>query len=84
MTIIGVGGITTAEDAAERLSAGATLLQGYTGFIYQGPFWAARIHRGLTHRALINRSQRQSGSREPGTKSPQPSGPGRREENASR
>ncbi len=84
MTIIGVGGITTAEDAAERLSAGATLLQGYTGFVYQGPFWAARIHRGLTHRALINRSQRQSGSREPGTESPQPSGPGRREENASR
>ena len=47
MTIIGVGGITTPEDAAERLAAGATLLQGYTGFIYQGPFWAARIHRGL-------------------------------------
>ncbi|HEU5332190.1 MAG TPA: quinone-dependent dihydroorotate dehydrogenase [Actinocrinis sp.] len=47
MTIIGVGGITTPEDAAERLAAGATLLQGFTGFIYQGPFWAARIHRGL-------------------------------------
>jgi dihydroorotate dehydrogenase len=48
MTIIGVGGITTAEDAAERLEAGATLLQGYTGFIYQGPFWARGIHRGLS------------------------------------
>ena len=47
MTIIGVGGISGPEDAAERLAAGATLLQGYTGFIYQGPFWAARIHRGL-------------------------------------
>jgi dihydroorotate dehydrogenase len=47
MTIIGVGGISGPEDAAERLAAGATLLQGFTGFIYQGPFWAARIHRGL-------------------------------------
>jgi dihydroorotate dehydrogenase len=50
MTIIGVGGITTAQDAAERLDAGATLLQGFTGFIYEGPFWAARIHRGLLKR----------------------------------
>ncbi len=47
MTIIGVGGITTAEDAAERIGAGATLLQGYTGFIYRGPFWARNIQRGL-------------------------------------
>ncbi|HEY3867015.1 MAG TPA: quinone-dependent dihydroorotate dehydrogenase [Actinocrinis sp.] len=46
-TLIAAGGITTAEDAAERLEAGADLLQGYTGFIYGGPFWAARIHRGL-------------------------------------
>jgi len=47
MTLIGVGGITTASDAREFLDAGATLLQGYTGFIYQGPFWARRINRGL-------------------------------------
>jgi dihydroorotate dehydrogenase len=47
MTLIGVGGITTARDAREFLDAGATLLQGYTGFIYQGPFWARRINRGL-------------------------------------
>jgi dihydroorotate dehydrogenase len=51
MTIIAVGGIETAADAAERLEAGATLLQGFTGFIYQGPFWARRIHRGLAARA---------------------------------
>jgi len=50
MTIIAVGGIETAADAAERLEAGATLLQGFTGFIYQGPFWARRIHRGLAAR----------------------------------
>jgi dihydroorotate dehydrogenase len=47
MTIIGVGGITTAADARQFLEAGATLLQGFTGFIYEGPFWARRIHRGL-------------------------------------
>jgi dihydroorotate dehydrogenase len=51
MAIISVGGIETAADAAERLAAGATLLQGFTGFIYQGPFWARRIHRGLAARA---------------------------------
>jgi dihydroorotate dehydrogenase len=51
MTLIGVGGITTARDAREFLDAGATLLQGYTGFIYEGPFWARRIHRGLARTA---------------------------------
>jgi dihydroorotate dehydrogenase len=51
MTLVGVGGITTAEDARAFLDAGATLLQGYTGFIYEGPFWAAGIHRGLARRA---------------------------------
>ena len=51
MTLVGVGGITTAEDARAFLDAGASLLQGYTGFIYEGPFWAARIHRGLARTA---------------------------------
>jgi len=50
MTLIGVGGITTAADAQEFLDAGATLLQGFTGFIYEGPFWARRVHRGLSAR----------------------------------
>jgi len=45
--IIGVGGITTAADAAEYLAAGATLVQGYTGFIYVGPAYATRIGRAL-------------------------------------
>lgn len=48
--IIGVGGITTAADAAEYLAAGATLVQGYTGFIYVGPSYAARIGRALAVR----------------------------------
>lgn len=55
MTIIGVGGITGPEDAIERLDAGATLLQGYTGFIYQGPFWARRMHRAIRGRAIQGR-----------------------------
>ncbi len=46
--IMGVGGIVTAADARRYLAAGATLLQGYTAFIYEGPFWAGRLHRGLT------------------------------------
>jgi dihydroorotate dehydrogenase len=47
LTLIGVGGITTAADAQARLDAGATLLQGYTAFIYEGPLWPRRIVRGV-------------------------------------
>jgi dihydroorotate dehydrogenase len=47
LTLIGVGGITTAEDAAERLAAGADLLQAYTAFIYEGPLWPRRINAAL-------------------------------------
>jgi len=46
--LIGVGGIFTAPDAWEKISAGASLLQLYTGFIYQGPAVASEINRGLT------------------------------------
>jgi dihydroorotate dehydrogenase len=45
--IISVGGIETAAEARERLEAGATLVQGYTGFIFDGPFWARKINRGI-------------------------------------
>jgi len=45
--VIGVGGISGAEDAQVYLDAGATLVQGYTGFIYEGPFWPGRVNRGL-------------------------------------
>ena len=34
----------------DRLAAGATLLQAYTAFIYQGPFWPRRIHADLVKR----------------------------------
>lgn len=47
LTLIGVGGITTVEDARARLDAGADLLQGYTAFIYEGPWWARRVLGGL-------------------------------------
>jgi dihydroorotate dehydrogenase len=47
LVIIGVGGITTAQDAWDRLEAGATLVQGYTAFIYEGPLWPRRVHRQL-------------------------------------
>lgn len=43
LPIIGVGGIFTADDVKEKLDAGATLVQSYTGFIYQGPDFAWQV-----------------------------------------
>ncbi|MBA3704800.1 MAG: dihydroorotate dehydrogenase (quinone), partial [Bacteroidetes bacterium] len=45
--IIAVGGIHTAEDAIEKLNAGASLVQIYTGFIYEGPGIVKRINKGI-------------------------------------
>lgn len=45
--VISVGGVTTAGDVLDRLAAGATLVQGYTAFIYEGPLWVRRINQGL-------------------------------------
>ncbi|WP_028295625.1 quinone-dependent dihydroorotate dehydrogenase [Olivibacter sitiensis] len=45
--IIGVGGIHNAEDAKEKLAAGASLIQLYTGFIYEGPVLVKRICKAL-------------------------------------
>jgi dihydroorotate dehydrogenase len=47
--IIAVGGIFTAEDALEKLQAGAALVQVYTGFIYEGPGIARAICKGLVN-----------------------------------
>ncbi|HEY0249115.1 MAG TPA: quinone-dependent dihydroorotate dehydrogenase [Gryllotalpicola sp.] len=47
LCVISVGGVRTAADVAERLAAGATLVQGYSEFIYTGPLWARKINRGL-------------------------------------
>ena len=45
--LVGVGGIDSAEAAYARVRAGATLLQLYTGLVYEGPGLVGRIHRGL-------------------------------------
>jgi len=46
--IMSVGGIETAAEAQERLQNGATLVQGYTGWIYNGPLWARKINKELS------------------------------------
>jgi dihydroorotate dehydrogenase len=46
-TVIGVGGVETAKDAMALVRAGADLVQLYTGFIYEGPWVATRIARGM-------------------------------------
>jgi len=48
LVLVSVGGIETADDAWERIRAGATLIQAYTGFIYGGPSWPRRLHRQLS------------------------------------
>jgi dihydroorotate dehydrogenase len=47
MAIISVGGVFTAADVRKRLSLGAQLVQGYTGFVYEGPLWARKINKAL-------------------------------------
>ena len=53
--VISVGGVETADDVRARLDAGATLVQGYTGFLYRGPFWGRQINVEL---ARINAATR--------------------------
>jgi dihydroorotate dehydrogenase len=53
LPIIGVGGIFSARDAYEKIRAGASLVQIYTGLLYEGPWLARRISRGLV--ALLQR-----------------------------
>jgi dihydroorotate dehydrogenase len=50
LPIIGVGGVMDETAAAEKLDAGATLVQLYTGLIYRGPFFAAEVARALGER----------------------------------
>jgi dihydroorotate dehydrogenase len=50
LVLISVGGIETADDAWDRIISGASLVQGYTGFIYAGGSWAKDIHDGLARR----------------------------------
>lgn len=48
--IVGVGGIHSAEDAIEKLEAGASLVQIYTGFIYEGPALVKAINKKILER----------------------------------
>jgi dihydroorotate dehydrogenase len=54
MPIIGTGGIFTAEDAWEKITAGASLLEIYTGLIYEGPWMVRRILEGLLQKLEEN------------------------------
>lgn len=50
LPIVGVGGVFTAEDAWEKITAGASLVQVYTGWIYEGPAMVRRILEGLVQK----------------------------------
>ena len=50
LPIVGVGGVAGASDAWEKIEAGASLVQAYTGFIYEGPGFARRVCQGLARR----------------------------------
>jgi len=47
VSIVSVGGVFSSADALQRLKLGASLVQGYTGFVYEGPLWARKINRDL-------------------------------------
>lgn len=55
LPIIGVGGIFTAEDAWEKITAGASLVQVYTGWFYEGPWMVRRILDGLAQKLEAHR-----------------------------
>lgn len=66
LPIIGVGGIFSAEDAWEKIAAGATLLQLYTGLVYEGPGLVKQIVEGLAARMKnegVQRLQELAGGR---------------------
>ncbi|MDY6998662.1 MAG: quinone-dependent dihydroorotate dehydrogenase [Actinomycetota bacterium] len=50
LVLISVGGIETADDAWQRIISGASLLQGYTGFVYGGGLWAKSVNDGIARR----------------------------------
>ncbi|GJF11086.1 dihydroorotate dehydrogenase (quinone) [Mycolicibacterium cyprinidarum] len=54
LVLISVGGIENPDDAWERIVSGASLLQGYTGFVYGGGLWAKTIHDGIARRLHEN------------------------------
>ncbi|MDO5031576.1 quinone-dependent dihydroorotate dehydrogenase [Corynebacterium sp.] len=54
LVLVSVGGISTPQQAWERIAAGASLLQGYTALIYGGPDWIRDIHRGIARQIRLH------------------------------
>ncbi len=54
LPIIGVGGVFTADDAWDKITAGASLVQLYTGWTYQGPWTVLRILQGLLNKLEVH------------------------------
>jgi dihydroorotate dehydrogenase len=54
LPIIGVGGVFTAEDAWQKITAGAAIVQVYTGLIYEGPMIVKQILQGLVAKLEAN------------------------------
>ncbi|NIZ92518.1 quinone-dependent dihydroorotate dehydrogenase [Kineococcus rubinsiae] len=61
LVLISVGGIETSADVAARLEAGASLVQAYTAFVYEGPAWPRRVLEGLA----ASRTRRESDTATP-------------------
>jgi dihydroorotate dehydrogenase len=47
LVLVSAGGVSDARDVWDRIQAGASLVQAYTGFVYGGPLWPARTNREL-------------------------------------
>ena len=52
--IVGVGGISSAEDAWEKIGAGASLLQAYSGFVFEGPSLTKSIVKGVDEKLKLH------------------------------
>ena len=57
LVIVASGGVDSPADAADRLAAGAALVQGYTGFVYGGALWARRVNRRIAQQRALARTQ---------------------------
>lgn len=62
LPIVAVGGVFTAEDALEKMAAGATLVQVYTGLVYRGPGTVKAILKGLTRPLSVAEEQIRGGA----------------------
>jgi dihydroorotate dehydrogenase len=80
LTLVAAGGIENSGDAWQRVQAGATLLQAYTGFVYGGPLWPHNVQAGLARRVreagfaslqqAVGTERRSTGGEPPRTRTP--------------